>query len=52
MNTSIGVYNVKRKLIYMKVKKCENKAGYAATLVACGWAGTVTEKVSGAFLQE
>ena len=24
-----------------------NKAGYAATLVACGWAGAVLEKVTG-----
>ena len=29
-----------------------NKAGYMATPVACGWAGTVMEKVSGAFGQE
>ena len=29
-----------------------NKAGYTATLVACGWAGAVIEKVTGAFGQE
>ena len=28
-----------------------NKAGYTATLVACGWAGAIIE-VSGAFKQE
>ena len=30
----------------------ENKAGYMATLVACGWAGAVIEKVTGAFGQD
>ena len=30
----------------------KNKAGYTATLVACGWAGAVIEKVTGAFGQE
>ena len=30
----------------------ENKAGYTATLVACGGAGAVMEKVTGAFGQE
>ena len=29
-----------------------NKAGYTATLVACGWAGAVMEKVTGAFRPE
>ena len=29
-----------------------NKAGYTATLVACGWAGAVLEKVSRASGQE
>ena len=29
----------------------QNKAGYTATLVACGWAGAVME-VTGAFRQE
>ena len=29
-----------------------NKARYTATLVACGWAGAVIEKVTGAFGQE
>ena len=29
-----------------------NKAGYTATLVACGGAGAVMEKVTGAFGQE
>ena len=33
-------------------KKKGNKAGYTATLVACGWAGAVIEKVTGAFGQE
>ena len=32
-------------------KKDENKAGYTATPVACGWAGAIFE-VSGAFGQE
>ena len=27
----------------------DKKAGYMATLVACGWAGIVMEKVTGAF---
>ena len=31
--------------------KC-NKAGYTATLVACGWAGAVLEKVTRASGQE
>ena len=31
---------------------CNNKAGYTATLVACGWAGAVLEKVTRAFGQE
>ena len=30
----------------------ENKAGYTATLFACGWAGAVLEKVTGASGQE
>ena len=30
----------------------ENKAGYTATLVACGWAGAVLEKVTKASGQE
>ena len=29
-----------------------NKAGYTATLVACGWAGAVLEKVTWASWQE
>ena len=29
-----------------------NKAGYTATLVACGWARIVMEKVTGAFGKE
>ena len=29
-----------------------NKAVYTATPVACGWAGAMTEKVTGAFGQE
>ena len=29
-----------------------NKAGYTATLVACGWVGAMIEKVTGAFGQE
>ena len=29
-----------------------NKAGYTATLVACGWAGAVLEKVTLASRQE
>ena len=35
-----------------KGRKKENKAGYTATLVACGWAGAVQEKVTGASGQE
>ena len=34
------------------VVRRKNKAGYTATLVACGWAGAVIEKVTGAFGQE
>ena len=30
----------------------DNKAGYTATLVACGWAGAVIEEATGAFGQE
>ena len=30
----------------------ENKAGYTATLVACGWAGAVLERVTRASGQE
>ena len=30
----------------------ENKAGYTANLVACGWVGAVLEKVTSAFGQE
>ena len=30
----------------------DNKAGYTATLVACGWAGAVLEKVTRASGQE
>ena len=30
----------------------DNKAGYTATLVACGWAGAVLEKVTRASRQE
>ena len=36
-----------------KERKIErNKAGYTATLVACGWAGAVLEKVTRASGQE
>ena len=35
-----------------KGRKKENKAGYTATLVACGGAGAVQEKVTGASGQE
>ena len=30
----------------------KNKAGYTVTLVACGWAGALIDKVTGAFGQE
>ena len=33
---------LKRKKHYLKA----NKAGYTATLVACGWAGAVLKKVT------
>ena len=33
-------------------EKKKNMAGYTATLVACGWAGAVMEKVTGAFGRE
>ena len=33
-------------------RKIKNKARYKATLVACGWAGAVIEKVTAAFGQE
>ena len=32
----------------MHLNPLKNKAGYTATLVACGWAGAVLEKVTGA----
>ena len=35
--------------ISMKNEYFDNKAGYIPTLVACGWAGIVMEKVTGAF---
>ena len=35
-----------------KTKTKKNKAGYTATLVACGWAGAVLEKVTRASGQE
>ena len=35
--------------ISMKKEYFYNKARYMATLVACGWAGIVMEKVTGAF---
>ena len=34
------------------LKSIENKARYTASLVACGWAGTVQEKVTTASGQE
>ena len=37
---------INRNWIY-NGKESENKAGYTATLVACGWAGAVVEKVTG-----
>ena len=30
-----------------ELRRVKNKAGYTATLVACGWAGAVMEKVTG-----
>ena len=36
----------------MKIMTVKNKAGYTATLVACGWAGVVLEKVTTASGQE
>ena len=36
----------------MHTTKKRNKAGYTATLVACGWAGAVLEKVTRASGQE
>ena len=35
-----------------EAKITRNKAEYTATLVACGWAGAVLEKVTKAFGQE
>ena len=35
----------------MAVKLGYNKAGYTATLVACGWARALIDKVTGAFGQ-
>ena len=37
--------------IKIHMRRDENKAGYTATPVACGWAGAIIE-VSGAFGQE
>ena len=39
-------------LVFGMVVKSNDKAGYTATLVACGWAGAVLEKVTRAFGQE
>ena len=47
---SLGSANIVAAL--PKVISVKNKAGYTATLVACGWAGAVMEKVTGAFGQE
>ena len=41
---------VKKIVFWSKAK--ENKAGYTATLVACGWAGVVIKKVTEAFWRE
>ena len=40
-----------KKNVETKISNRKNKAGYTATLVACGWAGAIIE-VSGAFGQE
>ena len=41
-----------RKRETSRRRKRENKAGHTATLVACGWAAAVLEKVTRAFGQE
>ena len=48
--TTINNFNA--RFNYDAAKTKINKAGYTATLVACGWAGAVIEKVTGAFGQE
>ena len=37
---------------FINVHMSRNKAGYTATLVACGWAGAVLKKVTRASGQE
>ena len=39
-------------LTHLNLESKYNKAGYTATLVACGWGGAVLEKVSRATGQE
>ena len=39
-------------MLSVETDRNENKAGYTATLVACGLAGAVLEKVTRAFGQE
>ena len=47
--------NLKHQILKIRLKNqliSINKAGYMATLVACGWAGAVLEKVTGSSGQE
>ena len=47
--------NLKHQILKIRLKNqliSINKAGYTATLVACGWAEAVIEKVTGALEQE
>ena len=44
------LYILLQKLSLVKIT--QNKAGYTATLVACGWAEAVLEKVISVFGQE
>ena len=49
----IGTFDhINFNCIQLLQKLKDNKARYMATLVACGWAGAVLEKVTRAFGQE
>ena len=48
MNIMTKISKFQQKIVLF----CENKAGYMATLVVCGWAGAVLEKVTRASGQE
>ena len=53
--TSTDQHDLAVRFTQSKIRDIEihgNKAGYTATLVACEWAGAVTEKITGVFGQK